>query len=31
MKDENKSHYACIKDLNRFMFNITKYKYKNKF
>ena len=31
IKDENKSYYACIKDLNRFTFNITKYKYKNKF
>ena len=29
--DENKSHYVCIKDFNRFMYNKTKCKNKKHF
>ena len=29
--DENKSHYVCIKDLDRFMFHKTKKKTKSTF
>ena len=31
INDENKSHYAYIKDFNKFMFNKTKYKNKQHF
>ena len=31
MADENRLHYICIKDFNRFMFNKTKHKGKKHF
>ena len=31
INDENKSHYVCIKDFDKFMFNKTKHKNKKHF